>query len=137
MNNQIYTIGYQGRRVDWLINKAKELNAVIFDIRYAARSRNPDWNKSNIAGWCEFHHLENGYTHVKELGNVNYKSGPIKIFDYEAGKSLIAETLLKSSVILMCICFNPLDCHRTTIANKLRSDGYQVTEINHVQNKLW
>lgn len=42
----IYLFGYTGHPLDELKERAEALNAVVVDIRYAARSRNPEWNKS-------------------------------------------------------------------------------------------
>jgi hypothetical protein len=125
----VYTIGYQGRTPEQLRRIAEERDAVIFDIRQYAGSRNPMWAKSNLAKA-----LAGRYRHVNALGNANYKGalGPgagIVISDFDAGRAAIdAEG---RSVILMCACRDAEGCHRTTVANLLRATGagYRIEEI--------
>ena len=130
---KVYTFGYGGRNLADLLHLVWQLDAVVFDVRYSPRSRNPQWGRDRLKTA-----LNQRYRHVREFGNVNYKGGPIHIVDYEAGKQRIADS--DRDVILMCVCKDPGICHRTTIARKLREDGFEVEEIGSpfgMQQSLW
>ncbi len=120
----IYTIGYAGRSVADIIRIANDIDATIFDIRYAARSRFPDWSGGRLASA-----LSARYRHVPEWGNINYRGGPISIADYLTGLRTLRE-VTTPSVILMCVCRDPEFCHRNVVAKMLRRDGYEVREID-------
>lgn len=125
MSNQVYTLGYSGRKPEEIKQLLKDHDAVLFDIRFSPRSRVPHWNAGPFRQL-----LGDGYRHVKELGNKNYKDhdAGIELVDFEAGVVLIAAS--KKPVFLMCGCPDPEHCHRTTAANLLRERGYEVQEID-------
>ena len=122
MTKSVYTLGYSGRKMPEIEALVNRLGAVIFDIRFSPRSRAPVWSGKNFQTVFGAR-----YRHVKALGNKNYKGGPIALVDFEAGKKAI-ETMGRP-VILMCVCKNPAICHRTTIAERLRVEGFTVEEL--------
>ncbi len=66
---------------------------------------------------------------MQALGNVNYRQGgPIQILDYEAGRDQIERC--PQPVVLMCTCEKYHTCHRQVVAEMLRRDGFEVTEID-------
>jgi uncharacterized protein (DUF488 family) len=118
-----YTLGYTGRKLAEIIRILEERDAILFDIRYSPRSRNPDYNKDYLQAA-----LKDRYVWVKDLGNVNYNViSPIKIANYPAGKARITATT--KPVVLMCVCEDPAHCHRTVVADLLLADGFTVEEI--------
>jgi uncharacterized protein (DUF488 family) len=118
-----YTLGYTGRKLDEIVRALDERDAILFDIRYSPRSRNPVYNRAYLESA-----LRDRYSWVKDLGNVNYALlSPIKIANYPAGKARI--TVTAKPVALMCVCENAATCHRTVIADLLLADGFQVEEI--------
>lgn len=123
MTTTVYTIGYSGRRPDEVRRIVKNLNAILFDIRFSPRSWLPQWAGSGV---CSL--VDGDYRHLKALGNANYKGGPVSIVDYEAGRAAIQIT--ERPVILMCVCGDPAHCHRTVVAEMLRADGFTVVELN-------
>jgi len=124
MTNQVYTIGYSGRKPEEVKQIACDLGAVLFDIRFSPRSRIPQWAGSNVKALVG----AGNYLHMKALGNANYKvDGPIAILDYNAGRLAIEQST--RPVILMCACTHYATCHRATVANMLQSDGFTVEEI--------
>jgi uncharacterized protein (DUF488 family) len=122
MTQQVYTIGYGGRTPAEIEQLAQDLDATVFDIRFSPRSRDPRWSRKQLGEL-----LDSRYRHVRELGNVNYKGGPIELVDFDAGRELIEQS--DRPVILMCVCRDPRICHRTVVAHRLREAGLSVTEI--------
>lgn len=77
--------------------------ALLIDIRYAARSRwFPEWNKSRLlARWGT------RYTHERGLSNANYKdhSLPIKLVDPDQGVAGSVDLIMKGfGLVLLCAC---------------------------------
>lgn len=123
MTKQIYTIGYSRRNVEELSRIADKLEAVFFDIRYSPWSRRPEFRKKHLVEV-----LGQRYQQVPEFGNINYRSGgDIKIANLEVGQVIIEAS--EHPTILMCVCSDSRICHRTTIANHLRAEGFSVEEL--------
>lgn len=123
MTQIVYTLGYTGRKLAEITRAIDDRDAILFDIRYSPRSRNPTYNKDFLQAA-----LKDRYVWVKDLGNVNYNVlSPIKIANYAAGKARITATA--KPVILMCVCQDPVHCHRTVVADLLIADGFTVEEI--------
>lgn len=130
MTATIYTLGYSGRKAKDIKHIAEELDAVVFDIRYSPRSRNPDFSGKRLREL-----LAERYQHIRAFGNSNYRSGPIALVDFDAGLEAIRQS--EKPVILMCVCKDAVICHRTTIAEHLRALGFEVSEIeNHLRLDL-
>jgi uncharacterized protein (DUF488 family) len=123
MTKQVYTLGYTGRKLDGLKAIVQEKQAILFDIRFSPRSRNPVWNGGNLR-----QAFGARYKHIRALGNANYRGNSVRIQDFDAGLRAIAES--GRPVILMCACKDYGSCHRSVIATRLRELGYVVTEIS-------
>ena len=125
MTQKVYGMGYSGRTLSDIVRIARSLDAVIFDIRWRAGSRNPSFNKSTLQRT-----LGERYARARELGNVNYKGAvsEIEIADIEAGIHLIEES--DKPVILLCVCKDPKVCHRTVIGQELQRRGFEYEELN-------
>lgn len=122
MTDQIYTIGYTGRKPDQLKALAEQLDATVYDIRFSPRSRAPHWNRGRLEAM-----LGDRYMHIGELGNRNYKAGPIEIADLDAGLARIQDH--PRPVILMCACKDLAGCHRSVISKHLQALGLEVEEL--------
>lgn len=123
MTNKVYTIGYTGRKPESIKEIVTTLGATLLDIRLSPRSRVPHWNEGPLRAL-----LGDRYRHVRALGNVNYKAGgPIQILDYAAGVAAILQH--PRPVVLMCACKDVHTCHRGTVANLLREEGFAVQEL--------
>lgn len=91
---QLYDLGYNEiRSVDLLAATAEILGAIVLDIRFSPRSRDPNWRMPAL-----MNRLQESYTHVAALGNRNYKSGPIQIVDLDAGLRAV-ETVLPNPAV--------------------------------------
>jgi uncharacterized protein (DUF488 family) len=124
---QLYTLGYSGWKLDEFCAQIEAVNALLFDIRFSPNSRAPQWAQKNLRT-----KLQEKYVHVRDLGNRNYKGGPVDIVDYDAGKALVDSHLRTgNSVILLCVCADVTQCHRLQVATQLEAD-LKVTAI-HLQ----
>jgi len=124
---RIYTTGYANWTLEGLLQAAKDLNAVIIDIRLEAASSRTEWNYANLARVCRSH-----YYHVPALGNLNYKGGPIEIADFSRGVRVLTE--FSQDLILMCGCRDLGTCHRFVVAERLRSLGIESEELMRTMN---
>jgi uncharacterized protein (DUF488 family) len=124
--NTVYCIGYSGRQSGELLDLADRVEAVVVDIRFSPASRIPAWSRKRLSEL-----LGGRYVHVRELGNKNYRSGgPIALVDYEAGRRQVERLLQELPVLLLCVCADPTECHRTFVADLLRRDGFEVRELS-------
>jgi uncharacterized protein (DUF488 family) len=120
MTTQIFTAGYGQRQPSEIAELLDELGAVLVDIRF-----NP-YGRPGFKGWELTRHFAGRYLHVKALGNADYKTGGMRIADYETGKAALAR--LDRPALLLCACASPLGCHRTVVGDMLRCDGFTVAE---------
>lgn len=122
----IYTIGYSGMPAPRLQQIVTALNAILVDVRFRAASRIATWNKGALVK-----QFGDKYIHLPQLGNSLYREGGMQIADYEAGLAAISVIMvtLEKPVVLMCACASPVECHRTHLADLLRTDGYEVAEL--------
>lgn len=114
---KVFTFGYQPWTIYELKAKAKELQAIVVDIRQNPTSKLPSWMKSNLE-----QELNDWYIHLQELGNVAYgdRKADIIINDMETGITKLLAILETNSTILLCGCLDPETCHRTTIAKEVQ-----------------
>ncbi len=124
MTTDVYTTGYGGKKPADVLAIITAVNCDLFDIRFSARSRNPQWALSNMIAFFG----EERYTHVKALGNKNYRGSyeASEIVDYETGRDLIVAS--ERPVLLLCMCKAPDKCHRRLLAQMLIADGFNVQE---------
>lgn len=121
----VYTFGYTGRQPQELAAIAASLDALVIDVRYSPFSRNHIWNKKQLVAL-----LGDRYRHVKALGNENYKGGPIKLLDPQAGVREVSALLDTQPVILTCVCQNVNWCHRKVAAELLAEElGVEVIHL--------
>lgn len=126
MTAAVFTLGYSGRSVEEIAAAVEERDALLFDIRLVARSRDPRWSGKQLR-----ERFGERYRHVPALGNLNYKSGgPVALSDAEAGLAVVEEAIgAGQAVVLLCACKDAATCHRAAVAALLRGRGYTVTEV--------
>ncbi len=125
ITKKIYTFGYSKCDVQKLYAAIKEMDGVLVDVRIAARSRVPAWNKGRLQEV-----FGQRYVHVRNLGNLNYQSdGPVEIVNLELGLKEVLILAQRRPVVLMCICKELCNCHRETIADALRESGIETEEF--------
>lgn len=114
MRHSLHTFGYSGRSPDELQDLAERLDALVVDIRFSPRSRNPDWSGGRLRK-----RLGGRYHHLPALGNRNYQGGPIAFADLEAGVAAAGDLLEQRAVILLCVCGELRRCHRLLAAEAI------------------
>lgn len=129
---EILTFGYQGLKMDKIIETMVRRNAIVLDIRFSPYSPFPGWKKQSFQ-----EALGDRYMWVKGFGNVNYKGqngGQVRLYDGDAGMKVIT-TLGKYSIFdniaLMCACPDYQHCHRKTVAYLIES--YLNWPITHLK----
>jgi len=123
MTRQVYTLGYSGRKLHEIEAFVEEKQAILFDIRYSPRSRNPTWNEGNLRKTFGAR-----YKHIRALGNANYRGNSVRIENFDAGLRAITQS--GRPVILMCACKEYEHCHRSVVADRLRELGFSVSELD-------
>lgn len=113
-----YSAGYSTLSFEAFCGFVERERLVVADVRFRPfSSRNPTWNRNALR-----RRLGDRYASIPELGNVNYKGGPI-VLQYEVrGLEKLRDLLHESSVVVLCVCVDPAICHRTVVLNRLASD---------------
>lgn len=128
MSATIYTIGYQGRTLEELLASAREHKAMLIDVRIRPASRNPDFSRARLSARCGL-----AYRHVPELGNVNYKGGPIRLANAAAGVRLLTPLILSGqNLMLLCVCQEWETCHRRQVADAIKAK-FPECPIKHLE----
>lgn len=110
---KIYTYGYKDKDPKELFGFALRHYAIVIDCRYSPRGQ---------SGWDGFalrKLMGELYVHAKGFGNVNYRGGPIKLYDPEPCYENCARILKEHPIILLCVCEDYRKCHRTVVATEL------------------
>jgi len=141
----IYTIGYEGKKLDEFINILKNHNIKgLIDVRELANSRKNGFSKSTLSNALR----ENGivYRHYPELGSP--KALRYKLWDdrnYEEFFKKYSEWLSSSesktyledleglahirTTAIMCLEKDVNKCHRSIIKKRLIQDGFKVVDL--------
>lgn len=118
-------MGYTGRKLEHVADFVEGIDALLVDIRFAPRSRNPDYD-----GVALSRKLGQRYLHLRAWGNRNYKGGPVELVDFEGGLRKV-EGLPHETCILLCACSDAAKCHRTLVGSMLSEHGYGVHELGN------
>ncbi len=114
----IFTIGYAGRTIENLIAALQRRGVeVLWDVRTSPWSKEKAFCKGELA--YALQDMGIAYQHHPELGG---KQG-------NPSESVILGACIPDGVALMCMERNPAQCHRSFIAEVLRSRGRQVVDI--------
>lgn len=144
MKNQkiIYTIGYEGRKIEQFISILKSANVeILLDVRYKANSRKKGFSKNKLRSVLE--EAKISYQHNKNLGtppelmDKRQKTGSYELDEYEkyinSHLELVkeaADQLKVKRVALLCFELNPNQCHRLVVADKLAK--FTNTQVVHL-----
>lgn len=114
----LFTFGYSGRKVDDLEAWLSRLDATIVDTRFQPMARDATWRKGPLEKRLGSRYTYGGHL----LGNVNYKNGgEIKLADEAQGVSwLVVRQMRGEADVLLCVCKDPIGCHRTYIAELVK-----------------
>ena len=138
----ITTIGYEGRNIDaFLLTLIRNKICTLIDVRKNPYSMKYGFSKNQLSEYiCN---LGMSYVHLPDLGidserrkNLSSKGSRQLLENYKAELeskdfllSEIRKRAEKEKVALMCFERDVARCHRGVIANKLRSDGMEVTDL--------
>lgn len=121
----IYAAGYGGHPARSLILAARQLDALVLDIRHTPHSKNPGYDQKELRA-----SLDSRYLHLPDLGNVNHAgNGAIELKNGLRGIGTVLRVAQARSVILLCGCGSPVGCHRTFIATLLEARGAVSREL--------
>jgi uncharacterized protein (DUF488 family) len=130
---KLFTIGYQGRSPDELVDRLHEAGVKrVVDVRELPLSRRRGFSKSRLAETLE--RVGISYEHVRELGNPKpyrdrYKSGDVRGGAREFRRHLhngshnalveLADSIDGVRTCLLCVEESHEICHRAVIAGAL------------------
>src|SRR6266536_4672392 len=118
----LYTLGYaEPNATERLETLMAQPRTALVDIRYAPYSRwAASWNKKALME----KYGQVRYTHVQQLGNVNYNNDlPIQLADPDAWVQKCMRSLRAGwSLVLLCACKNYEQCHRKTVYNLIQAE---------------
>ena len=146
MARQLFTVGYEGRRIDSFIASllANHIDCLL-DVRALPLSRKPGFSKTQLARSLE--HVDIRYVHLPDLGAPKPMRQDLKATrDYSTffrkmdrrlsgNKSAVERAysyVMDHTCCLMCFERLATECHRKIVARKIKAmDGYglQVTNI--------
>ena len=141
----IFTIGFEKRKIEEFIASLKDNGIeVMVDIRAVPHSRNRDYAKKNL----EVNLSESGIEYIlrNELGGPSElrkkvrADGDYKYFFRHYEKLLdertdclkeISDLADKKTICLLCYEADPAQCHRSSVANRLKSlnSGYSIIHL--------
>ena len=123
---RILTLGYTGLTLPALQAWLDQHDALLVDVRHKPFSRAAEWRQKALQ-----RALGTRYRHVPELGNLNYRGGPIKLADQAEGVQIVSALLQENSVVLLCVCADYARCHRTAAANAIsKAVGARVEHLS-------
>ncbi|GAB4528483.1 MAG: hypothetical protein OHK0046_47350 [Anaerolineae bacterium] len=114
MVQKLYSVGYQGIKVDDLYAAIRHLDAVLVDVRIRPWSQQEEYQKPQLQALFGPH-----YQHIPELGNLNYKGGEVLLQDVEHGTVELLKVLRDSPAVVMCACWNYETCHRRNVVDEM------------------
>lgn len=126
---KLYTIGYAALEGIEQLQELLTPDILIVDIRYYPSSRwRPEWSRKRL-----MERFAPNYYHIRELGNINYRSPrlPIELLNAEAGISWIVSHLQTGrDICLLCACADWHLCHRRTVAELLQNEIIAIQPIH-------
>lgn len=126
---KLFTFGYSGRRLSDFQVVVADFGAIVVDVRFSPRSRQPEWSGASL-----LRSFGAGYLHFREFGNVNYKNGrPIEIAELSKGLEKLKLLNPSCAIMLLCACKNFALCHRSVVASAI----VQSVETEIVQLQPW
>lgn len=147
MSDKLYTIGYEGRDIDEFVSLLKDHRVTrLIDVREIAFSRKKGFSKSRLQDRLHEEKIE--YVHIKALGSPSEIRNKLKEdWDYKyffkAFSSYLhdnwwaieqAHDYLSDGInCIMCFESHPYQCHRSTVADKIKEHDGNGLKIEHIQ----
>jgi hypothetical protein len=128
----LYTYGYANGNIEDLHRYVRD-GAVVLDIRYSPNSYIPGWGKERLEAA-----LRDEYRWVHDLGNRNYRDGPVQIVNMDRGMGVVEGYVDEDTpVVLLCACRDLGRCHRKLVAQEAAARfGVQVIHLKPGEDLL-
>lgn len=140
----LYTIGYEGADIDLFVETLLGAGiALVADIRARPFSRKKGFSKSALEQVLVASKI--GYRHFGELGDPKAGRDAMKAGDHEKFKRIyndqfetalakaqfaeLVEQARKKTTCLLCFEKNPIECHRSIVANSMTLEDFQSVNL--------
>ncbi|MBR0649074.1 DUF488 domain-containing protein [Roseomonas terrae] len=137
----VFTVGYEGTTPDALMSVLKASGVrVLVDVRALANSRRPGFAKTALSTSLE--HAGIGYLHLRALGTPAEGRAAVRagrpaemrrIFakhmagtEAQAALANLSDLARQQPVCLLCLEADPMQCHRTLVAEAV---GLPITHL--------
>lgn len=142
---QVFTIGYEGADVDRFLTTLKDAGvATLADVRAVALSRKRGFSKSALRDALASQNI--GYEHFIKLGTPKEGRQAARAGDGELMRRIYCDQVLATDeaqaafqdlealaasrpICLLCFERDPVNCHRTVLAKKLESLGFETVDL--------
>lgn len=139
-----YTIGYEGTDIDRFVVTLKSVGVkLLADVRAVAISRKKGFSKTALQTRLESEGIE--YSHFKVLGDPKLGRDAARAGRYDEFRSIyfahlngvepqaaleiLSEKIQQNPTCLLCFERIPETCHRSIIADQLKSSAMQVFDL--------
>jgi uncharacterized protein (DUF488 family) len=145
MPPKVWALGYDGHLADTLIAVlVSERISTVVDVRWTASSRKKGFSKSAL--WTSLAEADVDYRHLRELGAPKplrdalsvskdfpafARSYQSHLGDQSEALEALSELVRTRQVCVLCLEANPEECHRSLLADRLRSN--MGVEVVHLQ----
>lgn len=143
---KLYTIGYEGRDIDEFVSLLKDNRITrLIDVREIPFSRKKGFSKSRLSERLQNENIE--YVHIKALGSPSEIRNKLKTdWDYSSFFKAFRTYLDKNREAIenayqylsdginciMCFESHPYQCHRSTVAQKIKEHDGNGLKIEHI-----
>jgi uncharacterized protein (DUF488 family) len=144
--NELLTIGYEGREIDQFIDLLKQFNiSHLIDIREIPISRKRGFSKTALRERLQDENIE--YIHIKALGSPSAIRNKLKTdWNYEyffkayseylsnnmGAIQEIYEYLSEGTICIMCFERSYEKCHRLAVADRIKEYDGNGLKIKHI-----
>lgn len=143
----IYTIGYEGRSIDGFLNELLKRNInTLFDVRKNAFSMQREFSKQSLVEAAKEAGIE--YIHCPEVGIASGKRQELlpdgrqkELFEWYKSNVLpksqsfvdrAVASFRSGSIALMCFEKDPMDCHRSRLADYCLTADKRFSKVIHI-----
>ena len=144
MTRPLFTIGYEGKTIEELLDRLQESSvALLIDVRAVAASRRPGFSKTALAGALKERGID--YLHLRPLGTPKAgreaaRKGRIAemraIFDEQLATPEAELALAQAEAAaserpsaLLCFEADAAHCHRTIVAERMAAEGFEILDL--------
>ena len=144
MTRPLFTIGYEGKTVEELLDRLQESSvALLIDVRAVAASRRPGFSKTALAGALKERGID--YLHLRPLGTPKAGRGAARkgriaemraIFDEQLATPEAELALAQAEAAaserpsaLLCFEADAAHCHRTIVAERMAAEGFEILDL--------